>query len=193
MTDSASRRVPRAYATAPAHAPAGVRGGQYVADPHTDEVVVFVIGMRINRLRRVRSWWPAFVAMPRMLRELAEADRGLLGAHSFFGGRTLVVLQYWRSAEELGAYARDTSLSHAPAWAAFNKHAAATGDVGIFHETYVVPADRVETVYGNMTAFGLGGAFGSVERGRTRRTTAHERVGSTEPDYVETSAGASGG
>jgi hypothetical protein len=188
MADSTTRRVPRAYATARGHAPAGVRGGQYVADPQTDDVVVFVIGMRINRLRKVRSWWPAFVGMPRMLRELAEADRGLLGAHSFFGGRTLLTVQYWRSAEELGAYARDASLSHAPAWGAFNKHAAATGDVGIFHETYVVPADRVESVYGNMTEFGLAAAFGSVERGRGMgRTTAHERLESTDPDYVDAS------
>ena len=189
MADSTTRRVPRAYASAPGRAPAGVRGGQYVADPQVDDVVVFVIGMRINRLRRVRTWWPVFVGMPRMLRELAASDRGLLGAHSLFGGRTLVTIQYWRSAEELGAYARDTSLSHAPAWAAFNKDAAATGDVGIFHETYVVPADRVESVYGNMTEFGLAAAFGSVERGRGEgRTTAHERLESTEPDYVDASA-----
>ena len=63
-----------------------------------------------------------------------------------------------------------------------------TGDVGIFHETYVVPADRVESVYGNMTEFGLAAAFGSVERGRGKgRTTAHERLESTEPDYVDAS------
>ena len=187
MDGSSTRRVPRAYATA--RAPKGVRSGQFVADPDTDDVVVFVIGMRINRLRKVRSWWPTFVGMPRMLRELAEADRGLLGVHSFFGGRTLLTVQYWRSAEELGAYARDMSLSHAPAWGAFNKHAAATGDVGIFHETYVVPRDRIETVYGNMTEFGLAAAFGSVERGqRLTRTLAHERLETTEPDYLETSA-----
>ena len=186
MADPITRRVPRAYASAGGRTPKGVRDGQYVADPQVDDVVVFIIGMRINRLRRVRTWWPVFVSMPRMLRELAASDRGLLGAHSLLGGRTLVTIQYWRSAEELGAFARDASLSHAPAWRAFNRDTAATGDVGIFHETYVVPADRVESLYGNMTAFGLGAAFGSVERGRrTGRTTAHERLASTEPDYVE--------
>lgn len=186
MTGSTARRVPRSYAEASRRAPRGVRGGQYVADPHGDDVVVFIIGMRINRLRKVGSWWPTFVGMPKMLRELQKADRGLLGAHSMFAGRTLVTLQYWRSAEELGAFARDTSMSHAPAWAAFNKHAAPTGDVGIFHETYVVPRDRVESLYGNMHDFGLGAAFGAVERGqRAARTTAHERLESSEPDYVD--------
>lgn len=188
MADSPTRRVPRAYASAVGRTPAGVRSGQYVADPQTDEVVVFVIGMRINRLRKVRSWWPAFVGMPRMLRELAEADRGLLGAHTLWAGRLFLTIQYWRSAEELGAYARDASLSHAPAWGAFNKRAAATGDVGIFHETYVVPSDRVESLYGNMTEFGLAAALGSVERGSRNPTTAHRRLEATEPDYVDAPA-----
>jgi hypothetical protein len=164
-----------------------VRGGQYVADPQAEDVVVFVIGMRINRLRKVRSWWPTFVGMPRMLKELARTDRGLLGVHSYWAGRTLLTIQYWRSAEELGAYARDASLSHAPAWGAFNRDSAASGDVGIFHETYVVPADRIESVYGNMPEFGLAAAVGSIERGaRAARTTAHQRLETTEPDYVET-------
>lgn len=186
MTDTPSRRVPRSYASAPDRSPSGVLGGQYVADPRSDDVVVFIIGMRINRLRKVRSWWPSFVGMPRMLRELAQADRGLLGVHSLWAGRTLLTIQYWRSAEELGAYARDASLSHAPAWGAFNKQAAGTGDVGIFHETYVVPSERVETLYGNMPAYGLGAAFGSIRRGqRSTTTTAHRRLETSEPDYVE--------
>ena len=34
------------------------------------DFVVFLIGMRINKLWKVRTWLPVFVAMPRMLREL---------------------------------------------------------------------------------------------------------------------------
>ena len=188
MAEPATRRVPRAYASARGRAPKGVRDGQYVADPPSGDVVVFIIGMRINRLRKVRSWWPSFVGMPRMLRELAKADRGLLGVHTFWAGRVFLTVQYWRSAEELGAYARDASMSHAPAWGAFNKRAAATGDVGIFHETYVVPSARVESLYGNMPAFGLANAVGSVERGRGHLTSAHQRLDTTQPDYVETPA-----
>ena len=63
-----------------------------------DGVVVFLIGMRINRWRRVRSWLPAFRAMPRMLQELAaDPSLGMLGAHSFWAGRTIIAVQYWRS------------------------------------------------------------------------------------------------
>ena len=69
-----------------------------------DDVVVFVIGMRINRLRRLRSWLPAFRAMPRMLRELsADEELGLLGVHSYWAGRVILAVQYWRSFEHLEA------------------------------------------------------------------------------------------
>ena len=47
--------------------------------PHTDHrfradfpegTVVSLIGMRVNRWRSVRAWFPVFTAMPRMLKEL---------------------------------------------------------------------------------------------------------------------------
>ena len=82
-----------------------------------DDVVVFLIGMRINRLRRVRSWLPAFRAMPQMLRELAaDPSLGLLGVHSFWAGRTILAVQYWRSFEDLERFARSTDHEHLPAW-----------------------------------------------------------------------------
>ena len=72
-----------------------------------DDVVVFIIGMRINRLRRVRSWLPAFQAMPRMLRELgADPELGLLNVQTFWAGRVLMGVQYWRSFEHLERYRR---------------------------------------------------------------------------------------
>src|SRR5262245_6564403 len=143
--------------------------------------------MRVNRWRRLRSWWPTFVAMPGMLRELQDADLGLLGARAYWSGRVFLVVQYWRSAQELGAYARDASRLHAPAWGAFNKEVAATGDVGIFHETYVVPRDGIETLYGNMVPFGLAAATGWVARGSSSvHTAAQHRLGVTDPEYVET-------
>lgn len=177
--------VPRAYRDAARTVPRGVTGGQVVADPNVADPVVFLVGMRVNRWRRLRSWWPVVAAMPRMLRELEAADAGLLGARVFRSGRVFLVVQYWRSAEELGSFARNSDFSHASAWGAFNKTAAAGGDVGIFHETYVVPADRIETIYGNMPPFGLGKAHGTVDRAlRAGRGEARRRLATTEPEYV---------
>jgi hypothetical protein len=181
---------PRPYAEAPARAPRGVAGGSFTAELDRDEVVVFLVGMRINRLGRPWSWWATFVSMPRMLRELEDGpDRGFLGARTFWSGRVFLVVQYWRSLEDLGAYARDGGLQHAPMWRRFNGGTAATADVGVFHETYVVDATRVETLYGNMPVFGLAAATSHVPRSRRRRSAAVERLGQQDPEYVAADEG----
>jgi len=42
--------------------------------------VVFIIGMRVNRLTALRRWVPTFLAMPRMLAELSgHPETGYLG------------------------------------------------------------------------------------------------------------------
>ncbi|HSJ20737.1 MAG TPA: DUF4188 domain-containing protein [Nocardioidaceae bacterium] len=182
-------RVPAAYRTASAKAPRGVEGGQFTAELSGEESVLFLVGMRINRLRRIRSWWPAFVGMPRMLKELeSHPEAGLLGHRNFVSGRVLMSVQHWRSAEDLGRYARNPELAHHPAWGAFNKAVAGSGDVGVFHETYQVGTDSFETLYGNMPLFGLAAAHQLSARGSRRsRTRTRDRLGQQDPEYVEAS------
>src|ERR1044072_1052604 len=126
-----------------------------------DEVVVFLIGMRINRLRSPRSWLPAFRAMPRMLAELnGRPELGLLGVRSFWSGRGIGAVQSGRSFDDLARYARARDHEHLPAWREFNRLVRDNGTVGIFHETYVVGPGRAETLYANMPPCGLGAAVG---------------------------------
>ena len=108
--------------------------------------------------------------MPRMLGELAKhPELGLLGGR--FAGGTLI--QFWRSAEQLNAYAQARQHVHLPAWRAFNQNARKSGGaVGIWHETYQVAAGQYETVYVDMPAFGLGRAGKLVEASGRRRTAA---------------------
>lgn len=133
------------------------------------EVTLFVIGMRINNFRAVRSWWPVFSAMPKMLKELSrDPGSGLLGYQLLTGlPRVIQVVQYWESHEKLLAYASAPDKEHRPAWAAFNRRLrAGKGKVGFWHETYVVPAGHSESLYINMPEFGLGAASGIVPVGR---------------------------
>ena len=53
---------------------AEVQKGRLTADASSlgDEVIVFLIGMRINKPWKVRVWWPVFVAMPKMLKYLCS-------------------------------------------------------------------------------------------------------------------------
>ncbi len=123
------------------------------------DFVVFLIGMRVNKPWKVWKWWPVAAAMPRMLRELAtQPQLGLLHARTLGGFPGVTVIQYWRSFEALERYARSPDAVHLPAWQAFSRAVASNGDVGIWHETFLVRAGAYETVYNNMPRFGLGRA-----------------------------------
>ena len=139
-------------------------------------VVVFLIGMRINKLWKIWKWLPVVIAMTKMLKELAaHPELGLLSARGLLGLRELAVLQYWKTPEHLQAYAHGANNIHLPAWQAFNKNGGAGGDVGIWHETYVVPAGHSESVYVNMPRYGLGLA-GAVFPAKGERATASKRL-----------------
>ncbi len=140
--------------------------------------VVFLIGMRINKPWKVHKWLPVFLAMPRMLKELEkQPDSGFLGHH----GMGKVMIQYWRSFEHLEAYARDHDAQHWPAWVAFNKNVGKSrGDVGIWHETYLIDPGHYEAIYSGMPPLGLGKigklmpASGAREKAGDRIKTAAE-------------------
>lgn len=154
---------------------AKVQQGRFTAEVDGD-VVVFVIGMRFNKLWKVHKWMPVFVAMPKMLRVLmSDPSKGLLGARTMLGGRTITVLQYWRSFDDLERFARDSSDPHLEAWRKFNRKVGSSGDVGIFHETYRVPAGGFECVYANMPVMGLAAAGRHVPVG-ARTEAARQRL-----------------
>jgi hypothetical protein len=99
---------------------------------------VFLIGMRINRSWKMHKWLPVFLAMPRMLTELRrQPDLGFIGGDVWFG-RTILLLQYWQSFGALIRYAKNSDLAHLPAWARFRDNIGDSGDVGSWHETYLI-------------------------------------------------------
>ena len=140
---------------------------------------VFLIGMRFNRPWKFYQWLPVFVAMPRMLAELQRhPELGYLGGHGWFG-RTVLMLQYWRSPEALMNYATARDREHLPAWQQFTRLVGNSGDVGIWHETYVVKGGEYETIYHNMPPFGLGKVGDLHEATGHRMTSAQRRGGPT--------------
>lgn len=122
------------------------------------DFVVFLIGMRINKPLHVHKWLPVVRAMPKMLRELyTNPQLGFLSAEMWFS-RSPILVQYWRSMEQLLDYAKAKESAHLPAWQSFNKAVGTDGSVGIWHETYAVSPGSYESMYVNMPAFGLGKA-----------------------------------
>ncbi len=126
--------------------------------------VLFLIGASINAWWKPWKWLPFLGWMPRMLKELeADSALGLLHVEQFIGPRGVILLQYWRSFEQLEAYARSRDSQHQPAWAWFYKQLGMNGDIGIWHETYLIQPGQYETIYGNMPPFGLGAAGDLVD------------------------------
>jgi hypothetical protein len=150
------------------------------------DFVVFLIGARFNKpWKLLRNFW--FIkSMPAMLSELEKnPEMGLLSYNQHFGLRSATVIQYWRSWEQLEAYARSKDAIHFPNWVKFNKRIGSNGDIGIWHETYRISAGQYEAIYNNMPAYGLGKAGNLVPAAGYRNTAAGRLSGEEQPAAVE--------
>lgn len=74
-----------------------------------------------------------------------------------FSWREVTLSQYWRSCEDLEAYAH--GKTHSVAWKSFNQKIKDDGSVGIYHETYIIEKGASEAIYNNMPKFGLSKAI----------------------------------
>lgn len=155
-----------------------------VTHAYEGPLAVFLIGLRVHKPWRLGVVGPTLLAMPKMIAELeqnkAAADRGEEESLGYFGSRLTVhglattTIQWWRSVDDIYAYASAPSMTHRPAWLAF--HRAARQDpsaVTIWHETYAVSA--AESLYAGPAPFGLADVAGTVPVGR-RGETARERL-----------------
>jgi hypothetical protein len=158
---------------------ASIFPGRYTAQIE-ERFVVFLIGMRVNRLFALRRWTRVAAAMPPMIAELKRNPAlGLLHAQFFMYWRGVGVVQHWRSFEHLHAYAHARDARHLPAWAEFNRRIGGDGSVGIWHETYMVGRGQYECIYVNMPRFGMGTA--SEHRPITGHLdTARDRIGKSD-------------
>jgi hypothetical protein len=143
---------------------------------YSGDVVVFLIGMRINKWLSIRQLFPVFAAMPGMVRELlSDPQSGCRSVRTFVSGRTILNMTYWDNVGQLISYAQNNNKKHQPAWQAFNRRAGTSTAVGIFHETYTVPAGNYETLYRAMPPFGLAAATDSLAPVSKRGVSARQR------------------
>jgi hypothetical protein len=138
------------------------------------DFVVFLIGARFSKLQLARSFADlgGRRGMKHMLDYLvARPEKGLLAYE--MGLPTIV--QYWRSFEQLEAFAKDQDDPHLEVWRRYWRRVGRTGRTGIWHETFLVKAGQYEAVYGNMPPHGLGKAGRLVPV--SEASSARERIG----------------
>lgn len=152
----------------------GIFSGRFTTK-NEEDLVVFIIGMRINKRWAVHKWFPVFIAMPSMIRELYtnKEELGFLSMESFFGLRTTVMIQYWRSTEDLLSYAKGSN--HLKARKNFNQKVGDHTAVGIYHETYIIKKGQYESIYGNMPQYGLAKAMEHIPV-RSDKRSARKRL-----------------
>ena len=150
-----------------------VAGRRMMAEIEGD-FVVFLIGARLSKLQVFQSLVDlgGRRGMRHMLDYLVEhPEKGLLAYE--MGIPTIV--QYWRSFEQLEAFAKDKEDPHLEIWRQYWRRVGRSARTGIWHETYLVKAGQYEAVYGNMPAHGLGKAGRLVPM--SEGSSARERLG----------------
>src|SRR5262249_59589379 len=80
----------------------------------------------------------------------ARPEKGLLGYE--MAGFTII--QYWRSFEQLEAFAKDDADPHMEEWRTYWKRVGKDNRTGIWHETYLVRSGEYEAIYGNLPPHG---------------------------------------
>ena len=145
-------------ATESTAAPGGVVRGRYVAEPPPG-TVVFLFGLTINDWGAAHAWLPVWWAFRRMQREQRRHPQcGLLWSTAWREGRTFMVRQYWRDLPTLMEYAQNQAFLHAPAWKRYNHGVGDTGEVGLWHEAYVIDPAQMHTIYRDVPRIGLAAA-----------------------------------
>jgi hypothetical protein len=155
----------------------GMTAGRRMTAEVDGDFVVFLIGARPNRKLRLPQAFGDLGGrrgMKHMLDYLmAHPEKGLLGYEMGFP----TIVQYWRSFEQLEAFAKNTDDPHLEVWRSYWRRVGKSGRTGIWHETYLVRAGEYEAIYGNMPPHGLGKAgrlvpVSEASQARERLSTA---------------------
>jgi hypothetical protein len=126
--------------------------------------------------------WTGLSFVRRMGRNLLRAvadrgarDAGLLHSEAVrFAWNHAGVLQYWRSFGALEAWSHQSP--HADWWRSLNDRLRRTEDVGVYHETFLVPRAYYESIFVNCPRV-AGSAFGVLAPATGRMTTSRDRLG----------------
>lgn len=160
-----------------------------VTHAYDGPLALFLIGLRIHKPWHLRTARAAALPMQGMIVELeanrAAADRGEAEDLGYLASRTTVgltgvtMIQWWRSVEDIYAYANAGDRRHRPAWVEFYRVAKERPDVAtLWHETYDLTGRGVESAYAGPKPFGLASLAGVVPMGR-RGEVARARMGGT--------------
>jgi hypothetical protein len=140
-----------------------------------DELCLVRLGLVTRKLRALPYVIKMGRAIDRSSRGAIEAGAGLLSSERFLAGwGHFVVFQYWASFEALESWSHRPP--HSDWWRGALDRMRTRGDLGIYHETFLVPKDSVESIYLNCPVVGLS-SFGTKGEAVGPSTTSRDRLG----------------
>jgi hypothetical protein len=126
--------------------------------------------------------WTGWAFVRRMGRIIAQTahdrgtrEAGLLHSEAMrFAWNHAGVLQYWRSYDALESWSHRPP--HSEWWRLLNERVRRKRDVGVYHETFLVPRTHYESIFVNCPPLG-GSAFGALGPPTGGMTTSRDRLG----------------
>ncbi len=140
-----------------------------------EELCLIRLGIQARRLAALPYVRRLARAIDQAAAEAIASSGGLLHSERFlirwnhFG-----VLQYWKDFDALEAWSHRSP--HSEWWRGLVDRARTKGDVGVYHETYLVPRRNIESIYLDCQAVGLS-AFGTSADSVGALTTGRDRLG----------------
>jgi Monooxygenase af470-like len=149
--------------------------------------VFFMTGGHVNNLFMVHKWLPVvwnFIKLTRYV--TTHPETGCLGGHLYFRVRPfgMILHSYWRSSEDLETFARSAEEGHLSVWENYMQHVSENRAMAIYHEMYLVEADKFKAIYINSTPVGLAKAMGAIPI-TSRQQHAHERINPKDESVSE--------
>lgn len=139
------------------------------------ELCLVRLGIQVRGLRALFHAYRLAGAIDRAAGEAIRNQTGLLHSERWISGRSQFgVLQYWASFDALETWSH--SPPHSEWWRAALERMRTRGDLGIFHETYLVPRDQIESIYLGCQPVGLS-TFGVPHEPMGTMTTSRTRLG----------------
>ncbi|CAN5911255.1 DUF4188 domain-containing protein [soil metagenome] len=140
-----------------------------------EELCLIRLGIQARRLRAVPYVRRLGKAIDQSAAEAIASGAGLLHSERFLiGWNHFGVWQYWKDFEALEAWSHRPP--HSDWWRGLLDRARTRGDVGVYHETYLVPRRNVESIYLDCQPVGLA-AFGTLSAPVGALTAGRDRLG----------------
>ena len=139
------------------------------------ELCLVRLGIQVRGLRALLFAARMGRAIDRSASEAIAQGAGLLHSERFSHSRRhFGVLQYWRSYEDLEGWSHRPP--HSEWWREAAERMRTRGDFGVYHETFLVPRDRIESIYLDCAPAGLA-VFGVPGEPRGASTSSRARLG----------------